>query len=153
MYDRCFTSRLCVSLSVNGGYLTYKILVSLSLSLSLYTLGFLQMNFFVIISLCMVVVSHIKFCVSLFLNGGRTLFRVRLSFCMMSVLFIIFLSFSLWLVYVLPNNKILSLSVKMAGFLHKNLCLCVSFSRTLHVRFFSHKFLCPSLCMLGSKSF
>ena len=27
MYDRCFTSRLCFSLSVNGGYLTYEILV------------------------------------------------------------------------------------------------------------------------------
>ena len=92
MYDRCFTSRLCVSLSVNGGYLTYEILVSLSL----YTPGFLETNFCVYISLWMVDVSHIKFCVSLFLNGGRTIFCVRLSFCMVSVLLIIFcVSFSL----------------------------------------------------------
>lgn len=87
-----FLLRDCVSLSVNGRYLTYEILVSLSL----YTPGFLQMNFCVCIYLCMVDVSHIKVCVSLYLNGGRTIFCVRLFFCMVSILLIIFcVSFSL----------------------------------------------------------
>ena len=61
MYDRCFTSRLCVSLSVNGGYLTYEILVSLSL----YTPGFLETNFFVYISLNGGCFTYQVLCVSL----------------------------------------------------------------------------------------